>query len=70
MFESNFPPDRLSVKYHVIWNAYKQMVAGSSQSEKAALFFTTRRCARTEFYGRPSSHSPQKRGLQRGSGCR
>ena len=28
MFESNFPADKPSVSYHVVWNAFKKMVAG------------------------------------------
>jgi len=38
MFESNFPPDRASCSYGVIWNAFKRMVAGASPDEKADLF--------------------------------
>jgi len=41
MFESNFPPDRLSYSYAVLWNAFKKLVAGASPSEKAALFHDT-----------------------------
>ena len=38
MFESNFPPDRESVAYPVIWNAFKRVAAGYSKDEKGALF--------------------------------
>lgn len=38
MFESNFPPDRASCSYGVIWNAFKRIVAGASEDEKADLF--------------------------------
>ena len=38
MFESNFPPDRESVAYPVIWNAFKRVAAGYSADEKRALF--------------------------------
>jgi len=38
MFESNFPVDKASCSYHVLWNAFKKMVAGASESDKAALF--------------------------------
>ena len=38
LFESNFPVDRLSVSYDVLWNAFKKMVAGASEDEKDALF--------------------------------
>ena len=39
MFESNFPVDRLSVSYPVLWNAFKKIVADCSASEKHALFY-------------------------------
>ena len=38
MFESNFPVDKRSCSYHVLWNAFKKMVADASESEKNALF--------------------------------
>ena len=41
MFESNFPVDKQSVSYHVIWNAYKKMVKGYSETEKSNLFYGT-----------------------------
>lgn len=41
MFESNFPVDRLSVSYHVLWNAFKKMTADFSEAEKHALFYGT-----------------------------
>jgi len=41
MFESNFPVDRRSVSYHVLWNAFKKMVADFSEDEKQALFYDT-----------------------------
>lgn len=41
MFESNFPPDRASVDYHVIWNAFKRAAAKYSAADKQALFFGT-----------------------------
>ncbi|MEY3740934.1 MAG: hypothetical protein RLZZ192_1610 [Pseudomonadota bacterium] len=41
MFESNFPPDRESVDYHVIWNAFKRVVETYSENEKNDLFFGT-----------------------------
>lgn len=41
MFESNFPVDRVSYSYTVIWNAFKRIVKGFSPSEKAALFHDT-----------------------------
>jgi L-fuconolactonase len=41
MFESNFPVDKQSCSYAVLWNAFKKMVADASESEKAALFHDT-----------------------------
>jgi predicted TIM-barrel fold metal-dependent hydrolase len=41
MFESNFPVDRLSVSYGVLWNAFKKMAAHYSEAEKQALFYGT-----------------------------
>src|SRR5690554_758379 len=41
MFESNFPVDRLSLSYSVLWNAFKKMVADFSEAEKNALFHDT-----------------------------
>jgi len=38
MFESNFPVDRLSISYHVLYNAFKKMVSHFSDSEKLAMF--------------------------------
>ena len=37
MFESNFPPDRVSASYPVIWNAFKRVAARYSADEKRAL---------------------------------
>ncbi len=39
MFESNFPPDKDSVSYPVIWNAFKRVAAAYSADEKHSLFF-------------------------------
>lgn len=38
MFESNFPVDRLSLSYGVLWNAFKKMVADFSSNERDAMF--------------------------------
>ena len=38
MFESNFPVDKVSCSYPVLWNAFKRLAAGASAQEKAALF--------------------------------
>jgi hypothetical protein len=37
MFESNFPADRISCSYVVLWNALKRIAAGFTDSEKLAL---------------------------------
>ena len=41
MFESNFPVDKQSVSYHVIWNAYKKLVQEYSELDKENLFYNT-----------------------------
>jgi L-fuconolactonase len=41
MFESNFPVDKQSFSYCVLWNAYKKIASGYSPSEKAQLFDDT-----------------------------
>jgi L-fuconolactonase len=41
MFESNFPVDKLSLSYGVLWNAFKKIAAGASEDEKHALFYAT-----------------------------
>ena len=41
MFESNFPVDKESVSYSVLWNAFKKMAAGFSENEKDDLFIGT-----------------------------
>ena len=38
LFESNFPPDKVSFSYHVMYNAFKRMTAGYSASERTAMF--------------------------------
>lgn len=41
MFESNFPVDRASCSYTVLWNAFKRLTQGYSQTERSALFHDT-----------------------------
>ena len=41
MFESNFPVDRLSLSYHVLWNGLKKIAAKYSEEEQTALFSGT-----------------------------
>ncbi len=38
MFESNFPVEKESVTYHVLWNAFKKIAADFSEDEKDDLF--------------------------------
>ncbi|PPQ32395.1 amidohydrolase family protein [Rhodopila globiformis] len=49
MFESNFPVDKGTCSYPVLWNAFKRIAAQYSESEKAALFHRTAQC----FYNLP-----------------
>ncbi len=41
MFESNFPVDKLSCSYTVLWNSFKLLTKGYSASERAAMFYDT-----------------------------
>jgi L-fuconolactonase len=41
MFESNFPVDKVSCSYGVLWNSFKRITAGCSATEKAALYHDT-----------------------------
>ena len=41
MFESNFPVDKVSCSYAVLWNSFKRLSAGFSAADKAALFHDT-----------------------------
>lgn len=41
MFESNFPVDKVSFSYNVMYNAFKRLSSGYSESERAALFHDT-----------------------------
>jgi L-fuconolactonase len=38
MFESNFPVDKVSASYGVLWNSFKRITAGCSSPEKAKLY--------------------------------
>ena len=38
MFESNFPVDKVSYSYGIIWNTFKRLTAGYSPGEKGRLF--------------------------------
>ncbi|ODT78725.1 MAG: hypothetical protein ABS76_22715 [Pelagibacterium sp. SCN 64-44] len=41
MFESNFPVDRGTTSYAVLWNAFKKIVSGAPEQDKHALFYAT-----------------------------
>ena len=41
MLESNFPVDKLSLSYHVLWNGLKKIVDEFSEDEKDAMFYRT-----------------------------
>jgi predicted TIM-barrel fold metal-dependent hydrolase len=41
LFESNFPGDRRSFGYRVLWNAFKRITAAYSRSEREAMFAGT-----------------------------
>ncbi len=41
MFESNFPVDKKSYSYSVLWNAFKRFSIGYSPADRAALFHDT-----------------------------
>ncbi len=41
LFESNFPVDKVSCSYNVLWNTFKRIAAGGSAAEKAQLFHDT-----------------------------
>lgn len=41
MFESNFPVDRRSLSYHVLWNGLKKIASRYSETEQASMFYGT-----------------------------
>lgn len=41
MFESNFPVDKISCSYGVLWNSFKRITEGYSADDKAALYHDT-----------------------------
>jgi predicted TIM-barrel fold metal-dependent hydrolase len=38
MFESNFPPDKISFSYTTLWNAFKRVTRDFSAAERTTLF--------------------------------
>jgi predicted TIM-barrel fold metal-dependent hydrolase len=45
MFESNFPVDKMGISYRSLWNAFKHLAAGASETERLDLFAGTARRA-------------------------
>ena len=41
MFESNFPVDKQSCSYTVLWNQFKKLTADFPADERAAMFHDT-----------------------------
>ena len=41
MFESNFPVDKVSYSYNLMYNAFKRLSKGYSAAERAAMFHDT-----------------------------
>ena len=41
MFESNFPVDKVSFSYNVLYNAFKKYSKNFSKSERSAMFHGT-----------------------------
>lgn len=41
MFESNFPVDAARCSYHILWNAFKKLAHGCSDTERRQLFHDT-----------------------------
>ena len=39
MFESNFPVDKQSISYHVLWNFFKKISENFSEDEKNSMFY-------------------------------
>ena len=57
MFESNFPVDKVSYSYNVLYNAFKRLSQGYSPAERAALFHDT---AARVYRLRPSDRARQR----------
>jgi L-fuconolactonase len=41
MFESNFPVDKVTCSYRLLWNTFKRIASGASEAEKSLLFSAT-----------------------------
>ena len=65
MFESNFPVDKVSYSYNVMYNAFKRLSKGYSAAERAAMFHdTAARLPHRCLVLRTASASPVWRGGQ------
>ena len=58
MFESNFPVEKVSCGYNVLWNSFKRLTAGYSAAERALLFHDT--AARVYRLGPPAGRAPHR----------
>jgi L-fuconolactonase len=56
MFQSNFPVDKASFGYRVLWNAFKKVTASLDRADRAALFRDTA----ASFYGLSSLRTPER----------
>jgi predicted TIM-barrel fold metal-dependent hydrolase len=56
MFESNFPPDKKTCDYGIMWNAYKRVASQYSRAERADLFAATA----ARIYRLPEVSSPRE----------
>ena len=57
MFESNFPVDKVSCSYAVLWNSFKRIAASFSEDEKRLLFHDTAARVYRLQSGRPNTAS-------------
>jgi L-fuconolactonase len=62
MFESNFPVDKGTTSYVVLWNAFKKIAAGYSEDEQHALLFQT--ANRTYRLGIDPADVPDRRSIR------
>ena len=59
MFESNFPVDRLSLGYVVLWNGLKKIAGRYSDAEQAAMFSGTVQGAAATTASMPVKKEPE-----------
>ena len=41
MMESNFPVDKMSISYGILWNTFKRITAGFTRDEREQMFART-----------------------------